>query len=120
MLHSGGDLLSSVWAFQCVPDHTNAPLCPSQGTPNQSTMLTDRKRHRRRVQIAYKDYVVGGGKVCAYIFLKRESIEWLHPFLVVLLASVVCRLLRMSLVSVNAGWGHVSCVVHMKAGLFPL
>lgn len=36
---------------------------PFTGTLNESTMLTDQKRHRRRVQIAYKDNIVGGVNV---------------------------------------------------------
>lgn len=76
VLQSGDDLLWSVWPSVCPTPH-HAPLCPSQGHWI-STMLTDQKRHRRRVQIACKDNIVGGVtwlEVCAYVFLKENLLS---------------------------------------------
>lgn len=106
----------------CTAGDSLLKSLPITGTPIQSTMLMGRGGGRRKVQIAHKDIGVGGVKwfkeSVRSRLLKRISNRWFHPFLVVPVASIVCWLLRMSLVSVNAGWGCVSCVVHIKACLF--
>lgn len=70
-------------------------------------------RDRGGARAAYKAAGAGGEES------ERESIGCFHPSLVVPVASVVHRMLGVSLASVNAGWGHASCVVHIKARLFP-
>lgn len=121
-LFSRDVLLWSLRPSVCPRPH-HAPFCPSHGHRFRAQCWLTRGGIGGRVQIAHKDIRVGGVKwfeqsMCS-CRLKRESIGWFHPFLVVPVANV-CWLLRMSLVSVNADWGHVSCVVHIKAWLFPL
>lgn len=96
---------------QSVPGHTmhHSALHTHRDTFIQSTMLTDWKRRggvgrwgtkafgwSKRAGEKFK-------KVCVRVIWKE--IEWFHPFSVVLVASVVCWLLSMSLASVNAGCG---------------
>lgn len=126
-LHSGGGgfFVEESLALRCVPGHMMHD-CPSQGhwLRAQCWRTSEGHRRRRRVPIAPKDFGVGGVKwlkeSVRSCLLKRISIGWFHPFLAVPVASVVRWLLRMSLVSANAGWGCVSCVVHLKACLLPL